>query len=171
MKLKRLLPALVGICVFSNTLGAESGYFPELSEPLFDYCMKVEDSGLLHERLTFLFDQCRQAHADDEMLTGNAIAPADYLKSLRQLDKMHHKSLWELHLLLRSAIESDDTELFGKIAALEERRIFEMNGLLPHILVFTKRHGMELPYFINPNIKATPFQYDWEPGPLARAAE
>ena len=142
---------------------AQSGFFPELSQPLFEYCEKVEESGLIHEQLGYLFEQCRQAHGDDELLAQEQESPEEYLRSLRKLDKMHNKSLWELHLLLRSAIEEENVELFEKIASLEVRRIFEMNGLLPHVIAFTQRHGLELPYFINPNIKSTPFQYDWKP--------
>lgn len=142
--------------------GATSEYFHELSDPLFDYCQKVEASELLHNELGFLFERCEASRSDDLRAAEAAIAPAQYLKSLRELDMAHHKSLWELHLLLRSAIESDDVGLFEKIAALEERKLFEMNGLLPHALAFIERHHLERPYYINPNVKAGAFQHDWQ---------
>ena len=171
--MKRLAPLFLTLWAAgaAHASVAESSLFPELSGPLFEYCQKVEASGLLKEELGFLFEQCRQAHRDDMQLAREEMYPGAYLKSLRLLDKMHHKSLWELHLLLRSSIERDDVALFEQLAALEERRIFEMNGLLPHVISFTQRHGLELPYFINPNVKTTPFQYDWTPGPLAKVSQ
>ncbi len=135
----------------SLPLQAASDYFPELSVPLYEYCDKISTSGLLHEELGFLFQACERAHADDEAMSQQQLSPHQYLMSLRHLDKMHHKSLWELHLLLRSAIDGDDVPLFEKLAALEERQIFEMNGLVPEVVAFTQRHGVEFPWFVNPN--------------------
>jgi hypothetical protein len=150
-----LIPALV------MPLSAKSDFFPELAEPLYDYCERIESSMLIKEELGFLFEQCSKAHDDDEKLAQQAIKPAQYLLSLRKLDKAYHKSLWQMHLLLKNAIAQDDAELFKRIIALEERKVFNMNGLLPHALAFMTKHEIEVPYYINPNIKKTAFKHDW----------
>jgi hypothetical protein len=68
-----------------------------------------------------------------------------------------------MHLLLKNAIVQDDAELFKRIIEMEERKVFNMNGLLPHALDFMARHEIEVPYYINPNIKKSVFEHDWKP--------
>ncbi|MDX1296171.1 MAG: hypothetical protein R3302_07885 [Sulfurimonadaceae bacterium] len=159
--MKPLLITMSLLSALTIPSSAKSDFFPELSLPLYDYCERIENSMLIKDELGFLFEQCSKAHDDDEKLAQQAIKPAEYLMSLRKLDKAYHKSLWQMHLLLKNAIAQNDAELFKRIIALEERKVFNMNGLLPHALEFMARHDIEVPYYINPNIKKTAFQHDW----------
>ncbi len=162
--MKKFLFSLLIVMVLISPLSAKSTYFPELSAPLFDYCQRLENSMLLNKNEAgFIFNQCEQAYADDEKAAQSLIEPGTYLVSLRKLDKAYHKSLWQIHLLLRNAIEKDDADLFKRIIEIEERKVFSMNGLLPHALEFMTRHQIEVPYYINPNVKAGVFQHDWTP--------
>jgi hypothetical protein len=144
-------------------LTAKSNFFPELAVPLYDYCKRLENSQLMSEESGYIFDLCAKAQHDDDMLSQQAIEPGEYLLSLRKLDKAYHKSLWQMHLLLKNAIVQDDAELFKRIIEMEERKVFNMNGLLPHALDFMARHEIEVPYYINPNIKKSVFEHDWKP--------
>lgn len=163
--MKRFPITLCAILFAGMPLAAKSGFFPELSDPLFDYCDRLERSMLLkQDEGAFIFGQCVQSREDDEKTALSEMEPTQYLASLRRLDKAYHKSLWQVHLLLRSAIETDDGELFQRIVDMEERRVFNMNGILPHALDFMARHRMEIPYYINPNIGTSVFRHDWKPG-------
>jgi len=156
----KLLPLML-LCA---PLHADNALFKELSEPLFEYCQKIETSALLGQEASDFLGLCNRSKSDAEAAAEGKMEPKEYLASLRSLDKAHHKNLWELHLLLRSVIEKDDVETFNRIVAVEERSIFQMNGLLPHALEFMARHEIEIPYYINPNASTGgAFQYAWNP--------
>ncbi len=132
-------------------LAAQAEYYWELSEPLFGYCDRLAHTALpIVESADFLA-QCEQTRAERERAESGAIAPKEYLASLRALDNAYNKSLWEVHLKLRGAVARDDVELFNAIAALEERAPFQMGGFLKQALEFMQRHKIEVPYYINPD--------------------
>lgn len=151
-------------CVSALPLSAQSGYYWELADPLFAYCEKLRTSSLMAEESASFFDLCSRTQMEREQVESQQMKPGDYLASLRQLDKAREKSLWQMHLLLRSAIENDDVALFKRIVAMEERSVFSMGGLLPHAVAFMRKHRIEIPYYINPDaVKQTPFEHTWEP--------
>lgn len=154
-----LLTAL--LITFFNVSASAVEYYRELSVPLFNYCMKLRQaSHPALERETFCA-ACEASRQQREKVEAVMISPPEYLASLRRLDKAYHKSLWELHLLLRRAVADEDVALFNVIAALEERAPFEMGGFLKHALEFMRRHRIEVPYFVNPDaVKTGPLQYE-----------
>jgi hypothetical protein len=145
-------------------LSAQSGYYWELANPLFAYCEKLKASSLMPEESATFLELCVQTQNMRDEVEAGALKPRNYLASLRKLDKAREKNLWQLHLQLRSAIANDDVALFERIAAMEERPVFTMSGLLPHAVAFMRKHKIEIPYYINPDaVKQSPFEHTWEP--------